>query len=133
MNLTYSKLDCAVDLSQFTCGDSQDHIKLDNFLKERAHKHQKDLIGTTLLAWLEKNKQKELVGFMTLRTCHIQIEEENKTNFFKKVLIKNKYDTYPAIMIGRLGVQKEYGHKGKKSVSKNYTVTYIQAAIIDGR
>jgi hypothetical protein len=115
MVLSYSILQGNEDLTLFCCGDSRQHKKLDKFLKERAKKHQNECIGTTYLVWNKTIKNRQLVGYMTLLADGIVVEEKNKLNFLNEVFVKHKYDSYPALKIGRLAVHKNYNHNSKNA------------------
>lgn len=111
MNINYFKLNNSINLKEFNCGDSEDHQKLNKFLKERAINHQKDMIGTTLIA-CDLDSNKKIIGYMTLLTDGITVEEKQKKNFFESIFMRNKYSTYPALKIGRLAIDKNYQKKG---------------------
>src|SRR3989344_7099882 len=102
-SLSYIKLDNDSSVHSFSCGNEDHHIKLNNFLKEKALNHHNEFIGTTLLATKDKNT----VGYITLLTDSIKVSKEEKElrdSFFSKVFLKNKYETFPALKIGRIAV-----------------------------
>lgn len=109
MQLSYSILNNSHPLDQFTCGKSKDHKTLDIFLKQRALHHQKNFIGTTLLALDSTNT---ILGYETLLADSIKIDESLRDKFFGHSKIKEKYPAYPALKIGRLAVRKDAQSKG---------------------
>lgn len=111
-SLSYTKLDNDSSVHSFSCGNEDHHIKLNSFLKEKALNHHSELIGTTLLA----TKDEKTVGYITLLTDSIKVskgEKELRDSFFSKVFLKNKYETFPALKIGRIAVHEDYQHIGK--------------------
>jgi len=80
----------------FDCGNEF----LNSFLKKYAYQNQsRYLVGVTYIAY-ENNK---ICGYITLSAASI-----------KKVAIQSKkpYDDIPVLRVGRLGVDKNYQHKG---------------------
>ena len=107
MKLGYYKLDESKDINSFTCGTTKDHQKLNLFLKQRALKHQNDLIGTTTVVCdLENNN--EIIGYMTLISDSLCVQnKKDKKNFLKHVFLNYNYDCYPSIKIARIAVSKD--------------------------
>jgi GNAT superfamily N-acetyltransferase len=94
----------------FSCGDED----LDDFFLYDSDNYSRQLLGKTYCFRL-KNKPSVIVCAFTLANSGIDIR--NLPNSRKKKLIENiPYEkhlgTYPAILIGRLGVNKEYRKKG---------------------
>ena len=93
-----------IDLSKFSC-DVED---LDEFLKEDSIKQQDYMLNSTYIAIYEK----EVIGFFTISTDNIPLKSLGKP--YKK-LFKEKdirYEKLPALKIGRLGIKKDFQHKG---------------------
>lgn len=98
------------EIKTFSCGETSEHTTLNDFIKQKAISQQEDLIGTTLIAF-HKNK---IVGYITLLSDLIEVENFSKSNVKKFTLFKKHYGykKYPAIKIGRLATTKEYQGKG---------------------
>ena len=113
-SLSYVKLDNSSNVESFSCGNEEHHFKLNHFLKEKALNHHSDFIGTTLLA----SKDEITVGYITLLADSIIVRKEEKElreNFFSKVFLRNKYETFPSLKIGRIAVHEDYQHRGKSN------------------
>ncbi|MCK4555027.1 MAG: GNAT family N-acetyltransferase [Candidatus Aenigmarchaeota archaeon] len=110
MKISYLRLDDSLKLDSFDCGNTKSHKILNKFLKERAMQHQKEMIGTTIIAL--DSETDIIAGYITLLADIIKVEENQKKTFFEKISMKNKYDTYPSIKIGRLAVHKDYQKLG---------------------
>lgn len=111
MKLDFYILKDSDNIKSFNCGDTEDHKKLNKFLIERASDHMRDYIGTTIAVYdLDSNNR--VVGYITLLADSFEVEEQYKQKFFKSVVMKNKYDTFPALKIGRLAVHKDHQNKG---------------------
>lgn len=101
-------------VSRFTCGEDD----LDEFFRENAIPYAEEMMGKTY-CWITDTPPQRIVAFMTLANDSI------KTTFLGKN-IKNRLNrpinnakrgrSYPAILIGRLGVEEEYQHRGNAHV-----------------
>jgi GNAT superfamily N-acetyltransferase len=92
------------DNYSFDCGDHD----LTEFFLENAIPHKKELIGVTYFFYDEPNKS--AVSFFTVSNDAV------RTDSFKESLPEGKkYNFYPAVKIGRFGVNKEYQ---KQSIGK---------------
>ena len=99
-------------IKQFDCEDE----KLNSFLSEKAIHYQNELLSTTTII-IEKN---HAIGYYSLLTDSLKISKtqfESNTSYKKKIkeLIsfeKRFVTTFPAIKIGRLGIDKQYKGKG---------------------
>ena len=89
-SLSYIKLDNDSSVHSFSCGNEDHHIKLNNFLKEKALNHHNEFIGTTLLATKDKNT----VGYITLLTDSIKVSKEK---FLTKHTNHQAMISYPPI------------------------------------
>lgn len=108
------KLDSDVLLhcQPFSCGDED----LDDFFANDAVAYEKDLMGKTY-CWLSKQDNSEIVGMITLanagiQTTHMQKHPRRKIN--DHIAYNKRGRTYPAVLIGRLGVSKKYQGKQYK-------------------
>lgn len=102
-------------VATFNCGDDD----LNDFLRSDASKYQQENLSQTNLAVLDE----ELVGYITLLTDSIVL----KTNEKRKLLGLLRSDhasivAFPALKIGRLGVQKELRENGIGSALLEYAV-----------
>lgn len=85
------------DLKNFSCGMED----MDKFLQDDALNQQQKNLNVSYLVLYNK----EIIGFYSIFTDNIPY---NKLNLKEE----NKYNTYPAVKIGRLAVSKKY--KGNK-------------------
>ena len=86
-------------LSSFNCKNSD----LNDFLKDDSLIDQNNLISkTSLCFWKE-----ELVGYFTLTTATIKVENVINTDDYK-----NKYKYFPAMKIARLAVDSRFERRG---------------------
>lgn len=85
----------------FDCGDSD----LNDFFRTDAIPNQKALLTKTYY-W---HKDNIVIGFVSLLNDSIQLKHSKK----KKLFHKSKfYRSYPAVKIGRLGINKDFQRKG---------------------
>lgn len=105
-DLEIVRLDLAVhDVSGFDCGDSD----LNDFLKTDATNYQADHVSHTRLAFLNR----ELVGYVTLLADCIILKTSEKKRLLDKLLLSHQtVFTFPALKIGRLGVQSGFQRSG---------------------
>ena len=111
MKLDYLILTESINVNDFCCGTSDDHQKLNKFLKERAIGHQKEQIGTTTIIF-DRSLNNKAIGYITLLADSVKVEKKQREHFFKNALLKNKYKAYPALQIGRIAVDQDYQRKG---------------------
>lgn len=91
---------------KFTCGVSD----LDEFLYKDAMAYERDLMGKTY-CWLLKEDNAKIVGFMTLANAGIQtthLQNNPKRHLHKNIAYNKQGRTYPAVLIGRIAVAKEF-------------------------
>lgn len=81
---------------------------LNQFLERRAKRHQDELLAITYLLFLRKNDGDELVGYYTLSCSSVTATEYVRSKFHRN----KQYEDYPAILIGRLAISKDYENKG---------------------
>lgn len=93
----------------FTCGDSD----LDDFLYSDALAYEKDLMGKTY-CWVLNDDVAHVVGFVTLANAGIQtthMQNNPKRHLHKSIAYNKQGRTYPAVLIGRIAVAKEFQGK----------------------
>ncbi|MCM1140495.1 MAG: GNAT family N-acetyltransferase [Muribaculum sp.] len=90
----------------FTCGATD----LDEFLYKDSLSYEKDLMGKTY-CWLLNEDDKKIVGFVTLANAGIQtthLQNNPKRHLHKNIPYNKQGRTYPAVLIGRIAVSKEF-------------------------
>ncbi len=93
----------------FSCGDSD----LDEFFLNDSLAYDRDLMGKTY-CWVLKDDVRKVVGFVTLANAGIQTThmQNNPKRHLNKTIAYNKQGrTYPAVLIGRIAVAKEFQRK----------------------
>lgn len=90
----------------FSCGDDD----LDDFFANDAIAYEKDLLGKTY-CWVLRDDNTKIVGMITLanasiHTTHLQNNPKRRLN--KSIAYPKRGRTYPAVLIGRLGVNSEF-------------------------
>jgi GNAT superfamily N-acetyltransferase len=92
------------DMTQFCCKIPD----LNDFLKDDANKQKEAMLNVTYLALYDK----KVIAYFTLSTDNIKISNLQE-NYGKKFKGKNVYyKIFPAIKIGRFGVDENYENKG---------------------
>lgn len=91
---------------KFDCGADD----LNEFFECDALAYERDLMGKTY-CWLDNTDDKTIVAMITLanagiHTTHLQNNPKRKLH--KSIAYKKQGRTYPAVLIGRLGVNKAY-------------------------
>lgn len=101
----------------FDCGNSD----LNEFLYELANNYQRELLGKTYCFTnnLQKEeisgKKKEIVCFFTLSNSSLDtkfIPKPTRNKLNRKITKSKQTKSYPAVLLGRLGVSKAYKRKG---------------------
>lgn len=90
----------------FSCGDSD----LDDFFATTAIAYEKELMGKTY-CWVLREDVTKIVGMVTLanagiQTSHLQNNPKRKINNLISYCKQGR--TYPAVLIGRLGVNTSF-------------------------
>ncbi len=101
--------DVLAHCTHFSCGDND----LDDFFANDAVAYEKDLMGKTY-CWLLKDDNTKIVGMITLANAGIQTTHLNKhprRKLNEHIAFNKRGRTYPAVLIGRLGVSKEFQGK----------------------
>lgn len=90
----------------FSCGDDD----LDDFFAQDIIAYEKDLMGKTY-CWLDNSDNTKIVAMITLANAGIQtthLQNNPKRHLHKNIAYNKQGRTYPAVLIGRLGVSSEY-------------------------
>ncbi len=87
--------------NSFDCGDDD----LNEFLKDDALNYMKEKIAVTYLCFYEN----KLAGYYSLSNDAIEIKGKAKKILEK---LKKRQRTYPAVKIGRLGIDRRFVRKG---------------------
>lgn len=90
----------------FSCGA----LDLDDFLYNDSLAYEKDLMGKTY-CWILKKDPKKLVGFVTVANTGIQtthLQNNPKRHLNKTIARKKQGRSYPAVLIGRVAVSKDF-------------------------
>jgi len=93
----------------FTCGDSD----LDEFFFKDSLAYDKDLMGKTY-CWVLSDDVTRVVGYVTLANAGIQtthMQNNPKRHLHKSIAYNKQGRTYPAVLIGRIAVSKEFQGK----------------------
>lgn len=96
----------------FSCGDDD----LDDFFANDAIAYEKDLLGKTY-CWLLKSDNTKVVAMITLANAGIQtthLQNNPKRHINKNIAFPKRGRTYPAVLIGRLGVSSDFQGKQYK-------------------
>lgn len=90
----------------FDCGVDD----LNDFFANDAITYEKDLMGKTY-CWLDNSNDRKIVAMVTLANASIQtthLPNNPKRHLHKAIAYNKQGRTYPAVLIGRLGVDKSY-------------------------
>lgn len=93
----------------FTCGDTD----LDDFLYSDSLAYDRDMMGKTY-CWVLNDDVTNIVGFVTLANAGIQtthLQNNPKRHLNKSIAYNKQGRTYPAVLIGRIAVAKEFQGK----------------------
>ncbi len=94
----------------FICGDKD----LDEFFKEDVFLYEKELLSKAF-CWINRNNPREIVAISTLSFDGIKVntlDNSSRNALQRKIPYKKHHRTYPAILIGRLGVNSKFQGKG---------------------
>lgn len=104
----YTK-DVADFCAPFCCGDDD----LDEFFCHDVFLYEKELLGKTY-CWINKNNQREIVAIATLSYDGIKtytLDNSSRNALQRKIPHQKRHRSYPAVLIGRLGVSRIFqGH-----------------------
>jgi len=93
----------------FSCGETD----LDDFFYNAALAYENDLMGKTY-CWVLADDVTHIVGFVTLANAGIQtthLQNNPKRHLHKAIAYNKQGRTYPAVLIGRVAVAKEFQGK----------------------
>lgn len=94
----------------FSCGDSD----LDEYFAEDAFLYERELLGKTY-CWINRRNDKEIVAIATLSYDGIKtysLDNPSRNSLQRKIPQSKRHRSYPAVLIGRLGVNKSFQGKG---------------------
>lgn len=95
--------------NSFLCGDDD----LDEFFSHDVFLYEEELLGKTY-CWINKENQREIVAIATLSYDGIKaftLDKPSRNAFQRKIPQQKRHRSYPAVLIGRLGVNKRFqGH-----------------------
>lgn len=90
----------------FNCGVED----LNEFFANDAIAYERDLMGKTY-CWLDNSNDRKIIAMITLANASIQtthLPNNPKRHINKGIAYNKQGRTYPAVLIGRLGVDKDY-------------------------
>lgn len=94
----------------FSCGDED----LDDFFQHDVFLYDEELLGKTY-CWINKTNQHEIVALATLSYDGIKtytLDKPSKNALQRKIPQQKRHRSYPAVLIGRLGVNKNFQRQG---------------------
>lgn len=94
----------------FCCGDTD----LDEFFKYDVFLYEKELLSKAF-CWINKDNPKEILAIATLSFDSIKantLDKPSRNVLQRKIPYKKHHRSYPAVLIGRLGVNILYQSKG---------------------
>lgn len=106
--LTFRQVEGDTVIKHFDCGDSD----LNDFLLNDSKAYLDSMLAVTYV--LEDNDADKTVAFYCLLNDKITIDPEEKNiwnRINRKIPNGKRYDAYPAVKIGRLGVSLDYAHQ----------------------
>ncbi len=94
----------------FCCGDSD----LDEFFAHDVFLYESELLSKAY-CWINRDKPQEIVAITTLSFDGIKtnsLDKPSRNALQRKIPYNKQHRSYPAVLIGRLGVSKMYQGKG---------------------
>lgn len=94
----------------FCCGDSD----LDEFFAHDVFLYESELLSKAY-CWILRDKPQEIVAIATFSFDGIKtntLDKPSRNSLQRKIPYKKQHRSYPAVLIGRLGVSKNYQGKG---------------------
>lgn len=94
----------------FCCGDSD----LDEFFANDVFLYEAELLSKAY-CWINRNNPQEIVAITTLSFDGIKtnsLDKPSRNALQRKIPYKKQHRSYPAVLIGRIGVSKKYQGKG---------------------
>ena len=102
---TLVRVDCKDDLQGFVCGDED----LDDFFANDAYLYSKQLLGKTYF-FVAEGVTPMIIGAFTVANDSIKaslISKSTRNKLQRKIPNSKRTRSYPAVLIGRLGVSAE--------------------------
>lgn len=90
----------------FSCGDED----LDDFFFHDVFLYEEELLGKTY-CWIDKDNHHQIVAIATLSYDGIKafsLDKPSRNAFQRKIPQQKRHRSYPAVLIGRLGVNKAF-------------------------
>lgn len=98
--------------NKFECGDQD----LDEYFEEDAFLYEKELLGKTY-CWIDKQNKKDIIAIATLSYDGIKtnsLDKSSRNALQRKIPYNKHHRSYPAVLIGRLGVDRKFQGQGLK-------------------
>lgn len=116
----------------FHCGDTEREKDLENFFHDEAMLYAKERLGKTYCFVSNEGEETEIVAFFTVsndsvKTAFIPKGSRNKVQ--RKIPGSKHLRSYPAVLLGRLGVDKKY--QGNNRFVGLQVINYIKTWFID--
>ena len=112
--------------TEFDCG----HEDLNSFFKDDSQLYSKELLGKSYCFTLDEFPEKIVCAF-TISNDSIKVGDlpnARRAKVTKRIPREKTFKSYPAVLIGRLGVAKEY----QGSQVSEQLMNFIKAWFIDG-
>lgn len=96
----------------FSCGDDD----LDDFFRHDIFLYEKELLGKSF-CWINRQNDREIVAIATLSYDGIKsftLDNSSKNALQRKIPQQKRHRSYPAVLIGRLGVNSDFQGRGLK-------------------
>lgn len=108
LDCSFSKVDEEIlrRCQPFSCGEDD----LDDFFSNDVIAYENDLMGKTY-CWLDNGDNTKIVAMVTLANAGIQtthMQNNPKRHLHKHIAYNKQGRTYPAVLIGRLGVSCDF-------------------------
>ncbi|HTJ49958.1 MAG TPA: GNAT family N-acetyltransferase [Cyclobacteriaceae bacterium] len=107
---TLRRLTSSLDLSSFNCGRTD----LNEFLQQDALNYDQQLLGRTYVFTPDSNPE-QIVCFFTVSNDGLKVDHRSnntRRRVNKSIPHVKQMRNYPAVLIGRLGVNENYRRKG---------------------
>lgn len=94
----------------FSCGDED----LDDFFKHDVFLYEKELLGKSY-CWINRNNQRQIVAIATLSYDGVKtsiLDNASKNALQRAIPNQKRHRSYPAVLIGRLGVNMLFQGRG---------------------
>lgn len=94
----------------FRCGDEE----LDSFFAQQVFFYREEMLCNAY-CWINKHNNKEIVAIATFSYDGIKsytLDNSSRNSLQRKIPYKKRHRSYPAMLIGRLGVHQNYRGKG---------------------